>query len=350
MVQTLSGGYDNLPYQDFVLNLNQSTTDIFILILALLYYCGFLGNAIFLLCSAWFLLDKTVSPKKKIFYLLADIWTMSVCILIPVMIVRKGNLGISWIVTSLFPTLYANNWYMTCYILLCLVYPFLNQIIHSLDQRGLLRVALLMGILYLGICFFRSAFFPSQIIVWIAVYFGMAYLKLYMTNITESKKYNLLILLLGLTANLAIVLITNFLGLKISLFKDKNLRWVSLYNPFSYMMAFGLLNLFRKLNFHSAVINGISRLSFLIYIFHDNLLIRNFYRSRLWHIVYQYFGHSYVIGWAFLMTIAIFVVSVAVCLVYEQTVQRLTHKVCDKIYFIPKRILKFVEEKIFKIS
>lgn len=274
---------------------------------------------------------------------------MSVCIFVPVMILRKGNIGIKTVISMFFPTIFGNNWYMSCYILFCLVYPFLNQIINSLDQRGLLWVAFLLGSIYTVLCLFRTSFFPSQIIVWIAVYFVLAYIKVYMPNVTESTKCNLFFVLGGVGALIAMVLATNFLGLKFSLFKDKNLRWNSLYNPFSYIIALGLLNLFRKLRFHNKLINGLSKLSFTIYLFHENVLLRDYYRPWLWHQVYHRFGYSHVVGWALLMVLAIFAVSVIVCLIYSKTVQVLTHKVCDKIYFIPKKARSFMEERIFKV-
>lgn len=350
VVQSLHDLYEYVPYRDFVLPLGQATTDLSTLILTIFRYSGELGNAIFFLCSAWFFLDRETSSKKKIFYLIADVWTMSVCILIPVFILRKGDIGIKLIIKSFFPTIFGNNWYITCYILFSLLYPFLNRLIRSMDQRELLHVALFLGVCYLGIDLLISAFFPSVIIAWVAMYFVMAYCKFYLKNITESKKYNLLILSAGVIGNLALILITNFLGLKLSFFQDKTLRWDVPYNPCFFLTAFALLNLFRRIHFRSKIINGVSKLLLLIYLFHDNMLVRCFYRPWFWQQIYLNFGYSHIIGWVFLMVFSFFAVSLVVCLIYSKTVQALTHKICDKVYFIPQKFLAFVETKIFKVT
>lgn len=49
--------------------------------------------------------------------MLVEIWTVSIIILIITYIILRGDISTKIILKSVFPTLFANNWYMTCYLL-----------------------------------------------------------------------------------------------------------------------------------------------------------------------------------------------------------------------------------------
>ena len=66
VIQTLSDTNEYIPYQDYVVNLRIATTNIQCLVLSILRYSGALGNTIFFVCSAWYLLDSTKVNKRKI--------------------------------------------------------------------------------------------------------------------------------------------------------------------------------------------------------------------------------------------------------------------------------------------
>ena len=348
-MQTLELVNPYVPYSDYVLNLSNSTTSPTILFLSFLRYSGHLGNAIFFLCSAWFLLDKNVSSKKKALRIIADVWVMSISILIPVLIIRKGDIGFKLLIKSIFPTIFANNWYLTCYILFVFIYPFLNRLIDSMTRRELLGAALFLGLIYIGINFFVSSFFVSELIIWISLYFILAYIKKYLLGLSHSAKFAVILIVVGVVCNTLIVIFTNIIGLKIEWFSDKLLRWNALQNPFLQMIALGAFILFRKIKFHNKFINGVSSLSLLIYILHENLLLKTYYRTLLWHEIYLHFGYDYIFAWVFAITIVIFFASVIISWIYSKTIQKLTHKVSDKLYVLLKKLYGIVEEKIFKV-
>lgn len=79
-VQTLRSENVMVPYQDYVVTLT-ATTSLRDFILTLFSYFGAWGNTIFFVCSAWFLLRSTVYNKQKWFYMLVEIWVVSVTIL-----------------------------------------------------------------------------------------------------------------------------------------------------------------------------------------------------------------------------------------------------------------------------
>ena len=84
VIQTLHEPNSNFVNNDYILNLDMATTNIQQLILSILRYSGSMGNMIFFICSAWFLLDNDKTNKKKLLQILMDVWVASVIILVVV--------------------------------------------------------------------------------------------------------------------------------------------------------------------------------------------------------------------------------------------------------------------------
>lgn len=262
VIQTLSEENTYIDFQDYILNLRAATTNPQILTLSILRYSGALGNSIFFACSAWFLLDSKKMNEKKWWHMLLEVWFISIVILVMVYVLRIGNIDVRLLIQSLFPTTFSTNWYMTCYLLFYLLHPVLNGIIRRMSQRNLLKSATLLFTLYIGANFIkRGLFFSSNLALWISIYFGVAYMKLYLKDFMSSTKGNIGIMAVGVIGNIGLVLITNFLGLKIEFFADKLWYWYTIHNPCLILTAIALLNLAHKISWRNAFVNHISKLS-----------------------------------------------------------------------------------------
>lgn len=82
VVRTLSGTNTYISYQEYVINLSHATTDLQQLVATMIRYIGRLGNTLFFVCSAWFLLDSKRINKRKMLQILMDIWVISVGIFV----------------------------------------------------------------------------------------------------------------------------------------------------------------------------------------------------------------------------------------------------------------------------
>lgn len=332
VVQTLVSYNGYLPFHDYTLDAFTSTADPTLVILAALQYAGRLGNCIFLVPSIWFMLDMKKPSGNKALYILADTWLVSMLIFAVVMIDRNGDLPREMIETSVLPFFNNNTWYITCYFLLYLAFPYLNRVVNACSRKELGRVALFLSVIYLFACFFRSAYFASSIVVWVAIYFVVAYFKRYGSDFMESAWRNIVVLALAVIGNTLFIIVSDIMGLNLPEYGHRMATWNNECNPFLLMIAVTLFNLFRKLKFKSRFVNTFSGLSLLMYISHENILFRTYYRPTLWHEIYIHFGYSHVIGWAIAMALAIFIGAAIVCFVYSVSVRRLTHKVCDILY------------------
>ncbi len=350
VVQTLHSGNTYVGYQDYVFPLGVATSDPKILILNILRYSGVFGNAIFFVSSAWYLLDSKTASGKKIVSMLVEIWSISVLIMAVFGVAHQGNLSLRLVIKALFPTTFSLNWYLTCYILFYAIHPFLNQVIGAMNRRTLLRCAVAMSTLYIFVNFvIGEAFQTTNLILWVSVYFCMAYMKRCLYDASNRKLYNWLLILVGIGGNCLIVILTNFLGLHhIWHFSNQLLRWNENCNPFLIMAAIGMFNLARCSNFKNTLINKISGLSLLIYIVHENIFMRTYLRPYIWQRIYETFGYEHILLWTVIQVVVIFAASLIICSVYKLTLQKTVNKLSRITYRGFCKVYGLVEDFLMK--
>ena len=335
--QTLTSvnGDLSVSYQNYVLDVMHATKQISYFLLAIFRYFGAFGNTIFFVCSAWFLVDSKLADKKKWLFMLINIWVVSILILGITFLLRQGDISGKLILISVFPTTFMANWYMTCYLVFYLLHPVLNILIGHLDQKTHFRISLIMFILYFGFAFIRDTFyFYSNILLWITIYFIVAYLKIYCMNIMDSKKVNLWLVLVGIVLHLGLLGMTDIVGLHWHFMNDKLLYWAKNNNPFLLIITIGIFNLARQMHFVNCFINHLSKLTLLIYIIHENRLLRTYYRPAIVKNIYFHYGYDHVILWVLLLAAIIFIFAVIASFIYEQTMQRLVKKMSDRLFKI----------------
>lgn len=349
VIQTLHSQNTHIMQNDYVLDISMATTNVQQLIIVFLRYSGALGNTIFFCCSAWFLLDNDNVSKKKAFQMLVDVWVVSVITLIAVYIIKDGNIGIKIIIKQLLPTTFENNWYITCYLLFYLLHPFLNQLIKNMEQKALLKTALFLLFLYVCVNYiFAGSFFSTYLILWVTLYITIAYMKYYLVDLSNNTKVNIIMLLIGFAGNISIVLLTNYLGLHLGVFRNWLLRWNTSCSPFLILIAISMLNIAKNVCSYNKTVNYISSLSLLIYIFHENQLLRIFYRPLLWNFVYSQFGYEYILFWLFVLVIIVFGFGLIASIIYKNTIQKIVANLCNRVYPSLQKIYGIIEHKILK--
>ena len=315
--------------------LSTATEDIQSIILMIFLQGGGLGNAIFFICSAWFLIDNNKFARKKAFSLLATVWNVSILIFCFYLLIGNHDITTNEIIRQIFPTTFANNWYMTCYIIFLFTYPWLNRLITIINQKQLLRMVLFSSFLWIFMCYLlkNDPFFSSKLMLWIAIYLLIAYLKLYCNSIVTSKRIGVILIVVGIIGYIGQVVITNYVGLYLfSFFSNKVLYWNTNYCPFHIMIALGSLIVALKSNFESKCINYIASLSMLAYLIHENILFRTYTRPLIWEYLYRTYTFDYVVLLDLVYAFVLFIIVVIISALYKETIQKLVTKVSNKIY------------------
>ena len=281
------------------------------------------------------MIDNDKVSGKKIFKMILDVWTISVIVCCTVLFLRSGDLSFKLLIKQFFPTTFANNWYMTCYILFYPIHGMLNKILKGLNQKELLLLTSVSSFLYIVCNFAKSGlFFTSPLLLWLVIYIVLVYFKRYSINKMDDTKINLAFLIISLSINALLIIGTNYLGLHINFFSEKVLRWWNNCNPFLLIAAFSLFNLVRNVHFKNKTINYISSMSMLIYIIHENELLRTYYRPALWHAIYNQFGYDHLIFWVFVMSLGVFAFGVVMSMIYHHTLEKVANKEVD--WLLPK--------------
>jgi len=238
-------------------------------------YFGVIGNNIFLIASCWFLVDNDLISKKKTLKLEGYVFFTSIVILL-LAIALKVSLSNDILVSSIFPTLMGSNWFVSCYFLLYGIHPFLNRIL--IENNGCRNLCVVLFLLYIVIpTFYANILYTSKIVVWISIYLCIGYLKYNHIKLLNSIKHNKALFLLSLFGVISMVVGTYIIGLTYPRFSDI-LRWDKDCNVFVVLLALSLFNIVRNVVFRSTIINYLSSLTILIYVIHENIIVRNYLR------------------------------------------------------------------------
>ena len=337
----------HISFSDYVFPLTCATTDVSTIVLMLFIQFGALGNNIFFVCSAWFLVGRDNFSRKKAFSLLCTVWTVSICILVFFLGVGSYNISLKEIVKQILPTTFSNNWYATCYIIFLFVYPYLNMLIALVDQKKLLRIVLFSSLLWVLATYVKSdLFFTSSLTLWVTVYFLMAYLKLYCRNSMSSLNVGIGLVIVGSVGFVGQIVVTNFIGLHIVALSNQVLRWNKNCSPFYIMIAIGSLINTMHSHLKTRCINYVSSLTLFIYLIHDNYLLRTYTYPTIWQWIYTTYGYGHVVLLNLGFSVVLFLASLFISAVYKETIQRLVTKVSDKLYFIVSKAYGKVEHFI----
>lgn len=336
---------------EFLFQTNYATGNWQELMVIINFHLAQLAVCVFLVCSAWFLVDSKAINPKKIFRMWVDLIFISVAFATATKIIYPEMTWKTYI-RSFLPFSTNANWYISCYLLLYAVHPLLNIIIHGVPKRSLLLFVLGSSVIYCFLIFLIPAggFYCNQFIEFIVVYFIIAYCKLHLKSLMEDKKLNLIVCIGSFMLLMCEIVGTNYLGLKIGRFSHSLGHWRTFINPIIILCAISLLNLFRTLQFNSRFINYISSCSMLIYIIHENWLIREYVRTDYFRWVYYTFSYDRLLLWCLFLAIISFVASLAITVIYKLAIQKKIYALSDKIYAVFSRYGKKIIDSVLKLN
>ena len=261
VVQTLE--YSNVEligYNDYYINLALPTSNLSVVILAILRHSGHLGNSIFFLSSAWFLLESKKPNFKRILRMIGDVWVISILMLITCLLISGGNIQLPFILRSIFPTICFNNWYVTTYIIFSFIYPFFNIIINKVDYKKHLVIIIGLFVLFTGLNYLYELSNYSNIVepftnlaVWCFLYFVVAFLKKYAMKFCSNIKLNLVLCICGILGLIGTVFLLNYFGLKYPELEISLLTFNSKHSIFILVITFTALNIFNSFKFKKSL-------------------------------------------------------------------------------------------------
>ena len=278
---SLHGGFETFTFNKFNFNMYLVQT---------MQFWGKIGCYIFMIITGYFLING--KPKfRKVFRLILEMWFYQVVIFF----VFKYIMGakFTWVdaVYSFTPFIYG-NWFVVNYIIVYMLSPYINKLLHSLDKdecKKMLITILLFYSIIPTICYYiklPEGIYGNFDFMLVSYIFG-AYIKLYGIKRFESKKYCKKTILVSIIATFLIVGILDLLAIKMknNLFIDMTRAIGYEINIFIILTSVALFYLFNSREYESKVINFISKSMVGIYLIHDSMYVKEwlwkgFYRNN----------------------------------------------------------------------
>lgn len=348
--------FPDIPKGDVVSNVGaiefgRTTLDLQMNILVLLHNIGQMCNDIFIICSAWFLLDSKHVKASKISNMIADCFGLSL-IMFGIFTCLGYRLHGVYLLRQFMPTCFNNNWFIVCYMLLYLIHPLLNRIIYQITQGELLLYSVLFLIIYCVISFVLPGglFYYNELVGFVGIYFVVAYFKLYLPKMMKSKSAAWKFIIVFGAIWLLLHVATVFVGVRYGILSDQLLGWEQFRNPCYIFMGIGVFMLFSNNTFYNPLINNLASMSLIIYVIQCNRILRDYARFDIFDYIYNHFSYKYLGLWILLYAVTTFILSFTLGKVYLVSIGKLVRFVFNKITNIIIRIYNKFENYILKIS
>ncbi len=251
-----------------------------ILAMQLISFGADIANDLFVIITGYYMINSTMKGKR-IGKLFAEMLFYSWIIVLVFHLTGLKTLTGEALKEALLPFWSGENWFVTCYLLLCLIVPFLNPFLKNLEQKQFVKLlAILFAIRFVTPLFDTKTFWSTAhgFEQFIFLYMIGAYIKLhgFQKKALQNKWCwrGILVVLIGLW--FAISAGTGIKGLTYQ--SAELIGDVTKYFPiFSVLISSALLVVALEIKpFHCKFINLISGSVLAVYLIHDNPLVREF--------------------------------------------------------------------------
>ena len=243
------------------------------------------------------------------------------------------DLSIKDLIFSVLPITFKSYWFMTVFVVLYCLIPFINKLLNSLNREDYKKV-LLVGLLLFSILptFTTKDFYGNELIQLMLFYSIGAYFGKYNDTFFSKKKNCILVLFSMIVIILGSIVCIDLLSLKFSVLVKHSTYLLNRNSIFSILLCIALFNLFvNKKPFSNNIINGISKNVLAVYLISDNYLIRKI----LWTDILKVSLHVdkwYLFGHMILSVLIVFIVCIIIEWIRSHTIEKLFSKIYDGIY------------------
>lgn len=263
VLHTPGGGYDTV-----YVNLNNTGWSISHIVFTLFRWCGQVGDTLFITVSAWFLCDSKQIKANKPIRMILDSWILSIIGLVAAFCCMKPKF--SEIIKAFFPIRFNLNWFVGCYVIYYLIHPFLNRVIEGRGKKEVKRLVEILFIVYSVMGVLGQAYYYTNLVGFISLHYFVSYYKKY-TDIEANYKGNVSVIIAASIGIIIWICGINVLSKFTGKFTGMNLFGCTFLNPLIIFIGMAALNLaVTSSSRNSGPINGLSKFSLLIYLFHAN--------------------------------------------------------------------------------
>ncbi|MBE6527986.1 MAG: acyltransferase [Thermoplasmata archaeon] len=159
--------------------------DLNVVVYAMQKFCGQFGVLIFFLISGYFMVNQKITVKKLL-RLVLEIWFYSFVIL-AICIACGVSVPPERMIKSLFPIVTSQWWFMDAYLGLMIVSPFINMVLHRINERQhLLLCGVMFFLTYIQYSTIGTGRFVTAFGTAVTMYLIAGYIRLHPKPLTSS--------------------------------------------------------------------------------------------------------------------------------------------------------------------
>lgn len=334
--------------------IENSNNGTFSLIMEFIIFTVTIHVNLFILLTGYFQIKGKFNSKKlwsitnaSLFY---KITIMTILIIIKVIKIDKVT-----IVQEISPVNINDYWFIKYYLYLYCISPFLNKLVNTLSKKDYLKMLIVLTILFTIIPYITGtkAFDNNGFTLYNFVYLYLigGYLKLY--DVKESHlfktkslvKYRLILItifFICIISNFALYIIAHKLRPMGQILNEifENVEFMSkLYsNPIIIIQTISFFLLFETFNFKNKLINYISKLTFGIYLIHDNIFLTKY--------IYKWLkiDNGPIKSYSFILNIMLATIIIFVVCGFIEALRQIVFK-----FIYNRKIVIKIREKYYKV-
>lgn len=313
---------------------------------------GKIGVNCFILISGYFMVNSKITIKKLlkldgqvVFY------SIGIIILFSTILTPVEYISIKNIIKAIFPIIFNQYWFVTNYIILMILSPWLNIFIKFISKEDYLKLICLLTFLWS----FLLTLIPintlgySSLGWFILLYLIAGYIRKYLNISLQSPKRHFKIAVAGLLIYVLSVIIFNIFGYTFNI-KLFLLHSTYLARDNSILLLIISIELFIGFNclkeWKNKFINIIATGALGVYLIHDNIYLRTYLWKNIFNNESMY-ASSVLIFHAIFAILTIYTICTIIDLVRQKTIEKIYMYIVDK--FITTKMVT-IEKNLKKIK
>lgn len=319
-------------------------------VLDILSSWGKVGVDGFILMSSYFMVNSRFTIQKFL-KIWGQVWFYTMGIFVAFYFTGNVNPIMLKLLfrQSVLPISYSMYWFVTYYLVLMILSPFLNSFVRYLKKAEYQKLLVLLILLWSVLGGFFDTDYAFSMFGWfVTLYLVAGYVRLYLSSESLQKwKFGWLSILFAGAIILSTV-VRNALGY----WTQNEGYWINSrdfvdqeQDFFVFAFAFCLfMYCLKRSPFCSRWINCIASLSFGVYLLHDNYFTR-VYLWKVWFDVSEYEYNNWLGLWMLGVCVGVYICASIIDFVRNNTVEILWMNLIDK--YVP-RVERYVETRFHK--
>lgn len=305
-----------------------------------LHIGGQIGVGCFVLISGYFMVEQDIS-LSKLLKLAGEVWfyTIGIWVVWGVHNVIEGYISIKECILeakyAFFPILFSHYWFVTAYVILMILSPFLNKLIYALDRQYYKRFLSVLLIVFVllkgGVPYIFSGMAEGRLMPVLVMYFIAGYIRRFGKIEGGNSSGNFVIAIVTYLLLFGTFYLFTYLGIK---FNNQSLiNYIYFYrglnSPFVVVICINLFVGFLKIQIpYSKVINAIASCTFGVYLLHSNKLMLAYLPNLF--TIYKETRPLMILTYSLISVLLIYVVSTLFDYIRKNSVERVWMMIVDK--------------------